>query len=214
VITEPMTLITDWILAALCVVLGARLARRSRESGSRSSQLLAWAFYSTALGAFVGGAAHGFRPYLGDVGLMATWKLTVWSIGATAFLFVASAATAALSSTPRRALVAVAATQAAVYSLWMMTHDDFFWVIADYVPAMLVVLLLQILQWRRGEPSAGWIAAGIATSFLGAGIQASGLAPHRHFNHNDLYHVVQMAATWMLYRGGMLLRDDERSRMQ
>jgi hypothetical protein len=33
-------------------------------------------------------------------------------------------------------------------------------------------------------------------------VQRSGFALHRHFNHNDLYHVVQMLGTWLLYRGG------------
>jgi hypothetical protein len=38
-------------------------------------------------------------------------------------------------------------------------------------------------------------------------IQWARLAPHVHFNHNDLFHVVQMASLYLLYRGGLLLRD-------
>jgi hypothetical protein len=30
---------------------------------------------------------------------------------------------------------------------------------------------------------------------------ASGIALHPHFNHNDLYHVVQIAAMLLFYRG-------------
>lgn len=206
-IAEPMTLITDWILTALCVVFGCRLVREGHVRGERSMRLLAGSFFATALGAFAGGAAHGFRPYLSDGASALTWKVTVLAIGVTTLLFVLSAAHAALRPAPRRLLAGLAVLQALVYSVWMLSHDEFVWVILDYVPAMLVVLGLQWLQYRRGEPSAGWIAAGILTSFVGAAIQAGGIAPHPHFNHNDLYHVVQMAATWMLYRGGMQLRD-------
>lgn len=206
-ISEPMTLLTDWVLAGLCVALGRRLQLEASRRGIRSMRLLAGSFFATAVGAFTGGAAHGFRTWLGDAGSALTWKVTVLAIGITTLLFVAAAAWAALHGRGRNLLLAVAGLQALVYSVWMLFHDEFVWVILDYVPAMLVVLALQGLQYRRGDPSAGWLAAGIVTSFVGAGIQASGLAPHPHFNHNDLYHVVQMAATWMLYRGGLELSD-------
>jgi len=45
------------------------------------------------------------------------------------------------------------------------------------------------------------VLASLATSVLGAGIQAAGLAPHPSFNHNDLFHVVQMGSLLLLARG-------------
>jgi len=207
VITEPMTLLTDWLLAGLCLAFATRLWRRGVVAGSRSMRVLAASFAATAVGAFAGGAAHGFRPYLSATGDLLLWKITVLAIGLTTLMFVVSAACAALTRVSRRLLIGAAVLQAVVYSAWMLRHDEFIWVIADYVPAMVVVLGLQGLQWRRGEPSATWIAGGLLVSFVGAAIQASGLAPHPYFNHNDLYHVVQMGATWMLFRGGLLLRD-------
>jgi hypothetical protein len=42
---------------------------------------------------------------------------------------------------------------------------------------------------------------------LAAAVQASGFALHRHFNHNDLYHVVQIAAMVLFYTGARRLRD-------
>jgi hypothetical protein len=41
-------------------------------------------------------------------------------------------------------------------------------------------------------------------SVLAALVQQSGLTLHRNFNHNDLYHVIQLVALWLLYRGGKL----------
>ncbi len=57
------------------------------------------------------------------------------------------------------------------------------------------------------RPRGRWTAAGVAVSFAAAAVQQSGLALHRHFNHNDLYHVIQMGGLYLLYRGGLLLRD-------
>jgi hypothetical protein len=38
-------------------------------------------------------------------------------------------------------------------------------------------------------------------------IQVLRIAPHPQFNHNDLFHVVQTGALYLLYRGGLLMRD-------
>jgi hypothetical protein len=38
-------------------------------------------------------------------------------------------------------------------------------------------------------------------------VQASGVTLHRHFNHNDLFHVIQIGATLVFYRGARRLRD-------
>ena len=43
--------------------------------------------------------------------------------------------------------------------------------------------------------------AGVAVSVLAALVQASGFALHAHFNHNDLYHVIQIAAMFAFYKG-------------
>jgi hypothetical protein len=47
----------------------------------------------------------------------------------------------------------------------------------------------------------------VAVSVVAGVIQYAHLAPHEHFNHNDSFHVVQMVAIYLLYRGGLLLRD-------
>jgi hypothetical protein len=39
----------------------------------------------------------------------------------------------------------------------------------------------------------------------GAAIVLGGRGLHQHFNHNDLYHVVQMAGLYCLYRGAVAL---------
>lgn len=210
IISEPMTLITDWLLAIQCVVLGLRLHRAAARTPSRAQAYLGAALLSTALAAFVGGASHGFAAYLDARSSWLIWKVTVLAIGVTTLMFLIMAALATLRGRGRVVLIAVAAAQAVVYCAWMLAHDEFIWVIADYVPAMTVVLVLMSVAWRRGARFAPWMVAGILTSFVGAGVQAMGLAPHPSFNHNDLYHVVQMLATWLLYRGGLLLRDRAR----
>ena len=100
-------------------------------------------------------------------------------------------------------VIVLFAIQFAVFAIWMVGHDDFSYVILEYLPAMVFVLVVSVWRWLghgwRGGP---WAVAGILTSFVAAGVQASGFALHRHFNHNDLYHVIQMLGFYLIYRAG------------
>jgi hypothetical protein len=51
------------------------------------------------------------------------------------------------------------------------------------------------------------VLGAIAVSALAALVQYHRVALHQHFNHNDLYHVIQIAGVALFYRGGKLLRD-------
>ncbi len=206
-ILEPTTMITDYLLGGLAAVLGLRLWRAGRAGGEATVQLWGASFLTTAAAAFAGGTSHGFAAMLGSTGQVVLWKLTVGSIGLTAFLLLAAAAHAALAGTARRVVVGLAVLQMVVFLAWMIRHDAFVWVIADYLPAVLVALALQFRLCLRRRPGAGWLIAGLLTTLAGTAVQASGLALHPSFNHNDLYHVIQMAATVMLYRGAMQARD-------
>ena len=163
-----------------------------------------------AVGALAGGTSHGFANYLGDLGQTITWKLTVYAIGAASVCLASAAIHAHFSGPIRRVLLVVVLIKFIVYAVWMVNHDDFEYVINDYAPTMAFVLILE--GWgliTRRATSAPWIIAGIVISFIGAAIQQNEIALHQHFNHNDLYHVIQMVGLYLLYRGGLLLRDKE-----
>ncbi len=207
-ITEPTTMVTDYLLAVLGAVFGWRLLSHGRKERSRAQLLMGGSFLAMALAAAAGGTSHGFAHYLGGVEGTWVWKLTVFAIGLASAAMLAAAAVAALAGAPRIAVLAVVVTKLALYLAWMSVHDDFRFVIYDYAPSMLVVVALVAWPGRnRPVPGAGWIAGGVAVSFAAAAVQQSGFALHRHFNHNDLYHVVQMAGFYLLYRGALLLRD-------
>ncbi len=204
-ISEPMTMATDYLVAALAVWLGARLWRHG-EAGWSPARLWAVSFFALAIGALAGGTAHGFRAHLGEDAHGAIWKVTVWSIGIAGAALLGGEVIARFRGSWRRALLGLVAFKLGVYCVWMAAHDDFRYVVWDYAPALVSVLALELWAWaRRRAASAPWVVAGILVSFAAAGVQLSGFSLHRHFNHNDLYHVVQMLGIWLLYRGGRRL---------
>jgi hypothetical protein len=51
------------------------------------------------------------------------------------------------------------------------------------------------------------LTGGVLVSLVAGLVQARRVGLHRHFNHNDLFHVIQMVGLYLYYRGGALLVD-------
>jgi hypothetical protein len=207
-IAEPTTLATDYLLGSLTGVLASRLIAKNRRLGQMSIRRWAMALAAVALVSFSGGTYHGFAHALSGWLVFTLWKLTTIGMGLASFLLLGSACAASFSGAVRRWLIGAAAVKFAIYAVWMFLHDEFVFVIADYGSTLLIVLLLCAAGRLQGiGRHRAYIAAGIAMSLIAAALQQSGIDFHRHFNHNDLMHVVQMGGVWLLYQGGVRLRD-------
>lgn len=170
-INEPITLATDYMLTIASMIFGVLLWRRGER-------LWALAFFFTACGSFFGGTFHGF-------GGNAIWKATVYSIGlASLFLLI-----------PFLRVVAIVIFL--VYAMWMTTHDNFVWVIADY--GITLLLLTGVMIIHR-SPMSRWVIGSVIVSVVAAIVQQ---APITY--HNDIYHLIQLVALYLLYRGGTLM---------
>jgi hypothetical protein len=108
---------------------------------------------------------------------------------------------ATLGGMTRFGVLTAALAKIGLYIAWMRTHDDFIYVVLDTGSALLVVAALHLWRWN------GMMLAGVVVSVLAGVVQASGLRLHEHFNHNDLYHVIQIAGVVLLYRGARRLTD-------
>jgi uncharacterized protein DUF6962 len=88
----------------------------------------------------------------------------------------------------------------------MLFHSEYIYVIADTGIALAAVAALH--AWsalRRRDSASPWVLAGVGASFFAAAVQASGFDLHRHFNHNDLYHVIQIGAMLLFHAGARRL---------
>lgn len=87
-ISEPMTMFTDYMLATQAGVYAWRW--RERAAGGAGGRLFLAGLLTIVVAAFAGGTSHGFRGPLG-AWWEPVWTLTVWSIGVSAVLMVAAA---------------------------------------------------------------------------------------------------------------------------
>lgn len=187
-------MITDYLLGAVCLGLGARLLRKRMIAASL-------AFVAIALAAITGGSHHGLGSVLSDQTLAALWRCSLAGVGLSNFFLVVAALNVTVPGSQLRAWIVAAALQLLIYLLWIASHDDFRAAIYDYIAGMAAILWFCWIAARRGgSVFARWMAAGIAVSVAASAIQVGRLAPSVHFNHNDLYHVIQTGAVVLFYQ--------------
>jgi hypothetical protein len=183
-------LLTDYALAGFTAFLAFNLMKYPNAKGWTG------AFLCLALAALAGGTYHGFPQFY--PGLL--WGAVEIFAGLASFLMVA--ATAKATGYFPRTIFGLAAVKLVFYLDWILEHDEFIGVVIDSGSALLFVAVLHAIKrdaaWR-------WMAGGVAVSVVAALVQALELAPHPDFNHNDLYHVIQIAAMYLLYRGAKLV---------
>jgi len=116
------------------------------------------------------------------------------------------------------AVAALAGGTAHGFKLYLgETNHAVIWNVTVVTIALTVILLIvagvysalnpttTILEHRKAGH--GWLKKGLVISLVGVLIQVSGWSLHEHFNHNDLYHVVQMFGLYCFYRGALYLHD-------
>lgn len=155
-ITEPTTMLTDYLLTLACLCFSYKLLVEAIRRKQDSIRLWGIGFLVVAVAALIGGSFHGFADLLDEGTLKAMWNLTVFLMGLTGGLMVSGT---------------------------------------------LVGLR------GRADRASKWLIRGLIVTLIGFGIQQSGVVFHAHFNHNDLFHLIQLCAFYLLYRGAFLLKD-------
>lgn len=200
-IHEPGTLISDLVLAAASATLALRLRQASARDCTAArawSVTLALAAVSSVLGAL----SHGVGPELPRWAYGLMWRATLWALSLAAAAMAWSLVDELCAPAPRRGWRVAIVAKAAGFVVLTAVMPRFIHAIVDYGAAMLAWLVASAVcrrVWR------GWFAAGVIVSAVAAVVQQAGPDLAAHFNHNDLYHVIQMGALWLLYRGARLL---------
>jgi uncharacterized protein DUF6962 len=155
-LSEPLTTLTDYVLAA--VSLGAAIAL-ARSIGPRN-RVSAWfwcaAFIAAGVAATTGGSYHGFKPRLDPSTIRGLWNLTMFSMGACGAFATAG---------------------------------------------------IHAAEVRRADGTVTWLAAGIAVTLLGAGVQQGMLSTFARWNPNVAFHLIQIAGLYCFYRCARTVHD-------
>ena len=198
-VTEPSTVLSDGALGLGAALLGLRLLFLVSSARAERDPARWWpaVFLLNALGALLGAVWHGWHEALGPARAADLWSAVLLVLGASNFFLVVASA-----RVWRRPLLALAAAQLALYALWMGSHEDYRWVLADSALSLAVALAQHLYAWAcERRAGAGWIVAGLLTAVAGAALQSAGVSLHERFNRQDLYHTVELCALALIYRG-------------
>ena len=168
-----------------------------------------WGFGLVASGvaAVLGGTYHAVGPGGGAMLQAVLWKGVLICIGVMDACMLWAAIRASCRGLVRTGLIAFVALKFVAYAVWMAGHDAYRFVLLETGLSMLLLVALQVVNLVRGfDVGAGFILGGVVVAAGAALVQRSawGLG---WFNHNDLYHLIQMPSVWLFYRGGLRLRD-------
>ena len=155
-ITEPVTMLTDFALAAAGLYFAFLLARILGPRNRVSAWLWCAAFIASSVAALLGGIYHGFALHFDASTLRFMWNAVIYAIGLSTGLMIGG-------------------------------------IHAAYI--------------QRDEGTVKWITSGALVTIIGLIVQRSGFRSHLDFNHNDFYHLIQIAGFYLLYRGACTLRD-------
>ncbi len=207
-IYEPMTAFTDLILFLLAGYFAKEIHTLFTDQLMNTHWHWTIAFWMIGIGALLGAVSHGFGPHFPEIMKKIIWKLTVLSIGISCYFFLIASFSHVFPNTTVQWLKWVPLVLLVVYCGIIVKNDSFSIVIMFYLPTMIFVLAMMIYsQFILEFNGSGLISIGILISFLAAGIQLSGFSLHKHFNHNDIYHIVQMAGMYFIYKGVLQIKD-------
>jgi uncharacterized protein DUF6962 len=199
--TELTTAATDALLGILCLTLLTRL-RRLTASGLRKS-VWAWVFRLLVLSSALGALAHGL--VLSESVRAMSWHALYLSLDlAVALFFVGAVADWQGEAAARRLIPWAGGVGVAFWTLSRFSDGSFVVFVAYEALTMSAALAIYVfLAFGRHLAGADRISVGIGLSLVAAAIQASRLSLRAvvPFDHNGLFHVVQMSATIVIASG-------------
>ncbi len=225
-INEPVTVLTDLLVSAVCLYAFIKLLRIYRAS--RLRKYLLWYFFlmflATATGGIIG---HGFLWYfdaswenpawiteiIQQVSFLEThqpayaWKLPGWIISMLSIMFVERAAIEHVRPLVKPAVGKsfriVNMVELITFMLITFATLNFRYVeIHSGYGLMFVVLSLQAYSyWRTGSEGSKRFLYGVAVAALAALFYMTETGISKWFNHYDISHTLMAVAAYLFYLG-------------
>lgn len=193
-VAEPATVATDYLIAAACGFFAISLA------GANVPFEWPLGFALGGISATAGGTWHGFRGLLGDRARSGLWALTLFTFGASAAAFGAGAVATAAPGVDRLTVQLAVVTVLGIYSVAAMHNPEFSTAGRMALLMLATFALMAGALLLRGATRPALLAfLCVSLNMAGVAVQMRRLAPHPRFNHNDLFHVFQLAALGCLY---------------
>jgi hypothetical protein len=200
--TELTTAATDAALGLLCLVVLLRLVAIPVNATWKRA-LWCWVFGLLGLASLLGTVVHGFE--LSESVLQILWRPLYLSLGLTVALFLVGGIRDWRGEAAARAVLPWAiGLGAGFFALTQLLGGAFLIFVVYEAAAMMATLAMYVFLSTTGRlAGSGMISLGIGLSIVAAAVQASALSVRLivSFDHNGLFHLVQLTAIAALANG-------------
>jgi hypothetical protein len=206
-LSEPTTLITDYLLAVVAFAYGGRLAGGPPGAASVTRRLWAAAFLCCGAAALAGGTVHGFTLALTPLGRAVLWKGFQVVSGLAGALLAAGVALGALRGSRARAALVVIGGKLVAFLAVVARDDSTLAVVVDAAGTVALVLGMAAAVARDRARWRPWLLVALLTTAIALVVQRQTFSWSGWFNQNDACHLILTAALWPFYRAGLRLAD-------
>lgn len=205
-VLEPVTTLTDLLVAAVCLYAFIKLKALSRTD--ITFVYIRYFFLTMALATTVGGIiGHAFLYYFGFI-----WKVPGWIISmASVALLERASIQHARGLMPKRVgniFAIVNIVELITFVIISVSTLNFFFVEVHAAYGMLVVVfsfeLFVYLKTRDAGSRLFLWAVGVCA--LSAAVHLSRFSLHTWFNYFDISHVLMAIAAWLFYLGAKKIK--------
>jgi len=202
--TEQTTAVTDLFLSLVALVVSMIVYHTGKARDRKKARIWSWAFGLLAVASVFGAAAHGLE--ITDRMRYILWQPINFCLGLTVALFAAGVVYDLKRSTlPRPVLPVFIGASMVFYLITLLVPGIFFVFILYEAVALLFALFIYIfLAYKEKNTGYFLMACGILISIIAAVIQAANsvhLTFIWEFDHNGIFHIVQMIGLVILLAG-------------
>jgi hypothetical protein len=200
VIGEPMTSLTDILLAVTSFLLVIRIRSRLNESFFNNAWRMFFLFMgiSTTFGTF----AHALNGSEATRLFNVLWMAMTFS-SSTAVFYAVHATIRFMRSSDmwRRIFTRINFIALIVFLLYTAAYNDFEIFKIHAAVGVAIIFITHFIAWMKSHWGSGWIAVGMGLSIMTVIIHTSQLSISKWFNYKDISHVIMLMSLVCIYNG-------------
>jgi hypothetical protein len=210
--TEQTTAATDLLMSILAFIVTVKVYQSGKNIDLKKTRIWMWAFGLLTFASTIGAIAHGFQ--MSKLTNFLLWQPLNLSLGVTIGLFAAGVVYDFKNFTIPKALIPILLVCAIIFfTITVILPNAFIvFILYEAIAMLFAFVVYTILASRKTIKGAGLMASGILVTIIAAAIQAIETIKVTfiwEFDHNGIFHIVQMIGLIILLKG---LQTEFRSR--
>ncbi len=201
--SEPVTMLTDFILAGFCFYFYKKLASITIEN--KSKEYFAQYFLYMAIGTFLGGLfGHGLQLYLGMPGKYPAWIATIITMG---FLQLASIELLPnLEEKNKKKFLYLTIFMALLFMSLAFYKNHFSYVIYHNIAAaILIIPIFAFLLLKHKMKGTEWVLFSFILSASIPYFQINRIGLNKWFTYHDVCHTIMLVGLTILFYGAYVI---------